>query len=260
MTTLLFDGSFPGLLTAIFEVYEYKLNDVRLATADSNPVLFGEQREVVTDASKAKRVWQGIGNCISGEARHQLYQAYLSELDTMPQTLLAYFQYAFFKQTNVHEDFSHPAVLTVHQTVRKVYREKHRMEAFVRFSETTDGLFYAVVEPDFDVLPLIAEHFEKRYADQRWVIYDCRRKYGIFYDLSSVQVVEMNFSPDMLQGKDASAAWNEKEAGFQHLWQQYFNSVNIASRKNTALHIRHMPLRYWKYLPEKQPAGTGMAG
>lgn len=260
MTTLLFDGTFPGLLTAVFEVYEYKLNDVRLATAESNPVLFGQQREVVTDAGKARRVWQGVAGCISTEARQQLYQAYLSEEETMPQTLLTYFQYAFFRQTNVHEDFSHPAVLAIHQAVRKVYREKHRMEAFVRFNQTADGLYYSVVEPDFNVLPLIAEHFEKRYADQRWVIYDSRRKYGIYYDLISVQVVEMDFSANMLQGKDTSAAWDEKEAGFQRLWQQYFNSVNIAARKNTALHIRHMPLRYWKYLPEKQPSATGMAG
>ena len=27
MTTVIYDGSFEGLLTAVFEIYEYKIND-----------------------------------------------------------------------------------------------------------------------------------------------------------------------------------------------------------------------------------------
>ena len=57
------------------------------------------------------------------------------------------------------------------------------MEAFVRFQLTKDGLYYCIIQPDYNVLPLISNHFEKRYADQRWLIYDSRRKYGIYYDL-----------------------------------------------------------------------------
>ncbi|RYZ23730.1 MAG: DUF4130 domain-containing protein, partial [Chitinophagaceae bacterium] len=56
-----------------------------------------------------------------------------------------------------------------------------------------------------------------------------------------------------------SAAYDEAESIYQELWKQYFKSVNIAARKNTKLHIQHMPKRYWKYLPEKQPnIGTGL--
>jgi probable DNA metabolism protein len=43
-------------------------------------------------------------------------------------------------------------VLTVQQTSRKVHREKHRMEAFVRFQLTKDQLYFAIVQPDFNVL------------------------------------------------------------------------------------------------------------
>ena len=44
----------------------------------------------------------------------------------------------------------------------------------------------AIVQPDFNVLPLIEKHFRERYADQRWLIYDVRRKYGLYYDLQTV--------------------------------------------------------------------------
>jgi predicted DNA-binding helix-hairpin-helix protein len=43
---------------------------------------------------------------------------------------------------------------------------------FNGFQCTKDQLYYAVIQPDYNVLPLISKHFERRYADQRWLIYD----------------------------------------------------------------------------------------
>lgn len=260
MTTLLFDGSFTGLLTAIFEAYEYKWVDVHLATIYNNSNLFGARKEITTDPAKAQRVWDGLLRYIPKAARQSLYNAFLSEAATMPQTLFTYIQYVFTSKTNISNNYSHPAVIAVQQANGKVHREKHRMEAFVRFSLTKDHLYYAVVEPDFNVLPLISEHFEKRYADQLWLIYDARRKYGIYYDLTMVAPVEIDLNKNIGHGSISDTVHDGKEAAFQQLWQQYFSSVNIAARKNTALHLRHMPLRYWKYLPEKKASITGMAG
>ncbi|RZL34744.1 MAG: DUF4130 domain-containing protein, partial [Pedobacter sp.] len=48
------------------------------------------------------------------------------------------------------------------------------------------------------------------------------------------------------------AQLNEKEELYTHLWKDYFKSTNIESRKNTKLHVQHVPKRYWKYLTEKQ--------
>jgi hypothetical protein len=36
------------------------------------------------------------------------------------------------------------------------------------------------------------------------------------------------------------------------LWQRYYAAVNISSRINPKLHLRQLPRRYWRYLPEKQ--------
>jgi len=62
----------------------------------------------------------------------------------------------------------------------------------------------------------------------------------------------MTFEDDSNDGKNIGILCDEKEALYQQLWQQYFKSVNIGARKNTRLHIQHMPKRYWKFLPEKQ--------
>jgi probable DNA metabolism protein len=124
------------------------------------------------------------------------------------------------------------------------------MEAFVRFQKLKDDTFYAAVEPDFNVLPLLIRHFKSRYADQKWIIYDLKRKYGLYYDLHNVQYISLDFA-NIGKAGDVIAAFTEDEGIYQHLWKNYFTSVNIPSRKNTKLHVRHIPKRYWKHLTEK---------
>ncbi len=165
--------------------------------------------------------------------------------------LLRFIQYGLKAGKGACDDFSHEAVITLHQTLKKVHRERHRMEAFIRFQQSADGLFFATVEPDFDVLPLISSHFARRYADQRWLIFDNKRKYGILYDLKEVHIVEQSPAAQTANALLPSISLHEEETKFQELWQQYFKSVNIKERKNTALHVRHMPKRYWRYLTEK---------
>jgi probable DNA metabolism protein len=132
-----------------------------------------------------------------------------------------------------------------------VYREKHRMEAFVRFQRTEDDLYYAGIEPDFDVIPLLSEHFEKRYADQRWLIYDLKRRYGIYYDLTTVEEVTLNLQNDPITALNVKSIFHDSETMYQDLWKNYFKHVNIASRRNIKLHVQHVPKRYWKHLTEK---------
>lgn len=254
MQTIVYSGSFEGFLCAVFDVYEYKLTGVTIVPSHKHqPSLFAEPHIVNEDLRHSDRVWKGLQKKLTHGAQDQLHRAFLSELDGIENTLLQYIQYVFASDAFLEEDYGHPAVLAVVQTAKKVWREKHRMEAFVRFQRTADELYYAIIEPDYNVLPLVAEHFKTRYQDQRWMIYDGRRRYGLYFDLDTVSTVQIQFSETTLDGKDVSPVYDETEVLYQQLWKQYFKSVNIAARKNTKLHIRHMPRRYWKYLPEKSP-------
>jgi probable DNA metabolism protein len=132
-----------------------------------------------------------------------------------------------------------------------ISRERHRMEAFIRFEKTKDNIFYAGIDPDFNVLPLLIQHFKRRYADQEWIIYDKRRKYGIYYDKNDVKEIALEMQADAsYEAGDNTYAEDEKL--YQLLWQTYFKNTYISSRRNMKLHLRHVPKRYWKYLTEKQ--------
>lgn len=249
MTTLIYDDTFQGFLTAVFHVYEYKVVDAEIVPQSRGQVsLFGNTITLETSEEKAARVFEGMKK--RKLPARDVYKTFLSELPGSENMLLQYLQYAF-ANGDVTKNYGHPAVLYVAETTRKVHREKHRMEAFVRFRQTADDLYYASVEPDFNVLPLIADHFEKRYADQQWLIYDMRRNYGIYYDLDTVATVEVDFKHLLSQRGGTDTMLNDREKEYEALWQNYFRSVNIASRKNPRLHRQHMPLRYWKYLTEK---------
>ena len=37
-------------------------------------------------------------------------------------------------------------------------------------------------------LPMLIKHFRNRYADQKWIIYDVKRGYGLHYDLHDTAI------------------------------------------------------------------------
>lgn len=253
-SNLIYDGTFDGFLTCVFHVYEYKLENVYIQNANAvQNLLFMEAETVITDTSKADRVWKGIKSKLTTNGSYTLYYAFLSEKEQVENTLLAYIKYAFNSALAVDKDFANPTVLKISKIAKMVGREKHRMEAFVRFKLTQDGVYFANIEPDFNVLPLILKHFKRRYADQKWVIYDLKRSYGMYYDLEQVEFINLDFLNNFDATKTSSEIFADEEFEFQKLWQDYFKSTNIESRKNMKLHIQHVPKRYWKYLSEKQP-------
>lgn len=251
MTTLIYDGSFEGLLTGIFEIYERKLVHTKLQKGEwHGSALFEDVIKVATDQTKARRVLKGLKERLSSEGVQRVYIAHLSEMENIDNTLIGYIRHAFDNDRNIEEDYGNKHVLRLSEIVQMIGRERHRMEAFIRFQKLGDGTFYAGIEPDFNVLPLLIKHFKDRYADQKWVIYDQKRKYGVYYDLEEVEYMEIDFSTGGNQ-KEPSGIYFEDEKLYQHLWKNYFNSVNISSRKNIKLHLRHIPRRYWKHLTEK---------
>ena len=255
MEIYVFDGTLEGLLTAVFDSYERKAVTVKLVSAEHYlPDVFQENYTVISEDSKAKRVWSGLRKKLDADWMKNFYKSFLSEQPETFQDLFDFARYIFDQPGGAEENFGNRYVLAVSQMSHKVHREKHRMEAFIRFQQTGDGIFYAHIDPDFNVLPLISDHFRKRYADQKWIIYDLKRKYGLFYDLEKVEEITFDFTAEMSPALNALPAQvlDPKEELYSLLWKDYFRSTNIPARKNMKLHIRHVPKRYWKYLSEKQ--------
>lgn len=255
MVTFVFDGSFEGLLTAIFDFYELKPAAVKLIWDKYyQPSIIEEAHTVIADSSKADRVWKGLKKKLSPEWQLKFYRAFLSEDPKTIQHLLNFSRYIFDNEAGAEKNFGNEDVMAISTMDRMVGRERHRMTAFIRFQKTADGFYYAAAEPDFNVLPLIASFFKNRFADQKWIIYDIKRKCGLFYDLKTVEIISYEFVQNIDTSKPVlpENMADEKEGLASLLWKDYFNSTNIPARKNMKLHIQHVPKRYWKYLNEKE--------
>lgn len=249
----IFDGSYTGYLCCVFEAFERKeFHAVPITESLMESTLFPEYRTIDTDPLKYNRVLSAMEKVVERKNLNLFYHYFLSD---SPVEWLNAFQLIIelIKKKKLDlRNFGDPSILRLHQTLKKVSRERHRMKAFIRFVKSDDGLYTAVVEPDFNVLPLIVEFFKNRYADQDWLIYDLRRNYGFHYSANEINEVSGNIKDTIPNPYELELNIDPKELEYQHLWSTYFKSTNIEARKNLKLHLRHVPKRYWKYLVEKK--------
>ena len=249
-----YDGTFEGLLTLVFEAFERKQDPMSIEQKGRGvPDMFAQTFDVVVDEAKADRVWQGLVKRTEMRNARMVYVVFLSELPGVEMLLWHYLKKVFTSNhTDYWQNMLDEDVHKMVQTARKVKREAHLFLGLVRFQKTADGMFFALIEPDHNILWLISNHFKNRYATQPWVIYDTRRKYGIWYDRKEVQEVLIeNPAADMHTGKLHEQARDMDEDHFTHLWKAYYQSITISERANPRQMARMMPRRYWKYLPEK---------
>ncbi len=254
MVVLSYDGTFEGLLTCIFEVYNRRLfPDVIQPEGKQPRDLFAETVAITTNSAKASRVWKSIYQKLTAKNRHMLYYSFLSEVAGIEMKILRVAQRLIDESASIVTDFGDLNVLEVDQNARKVKKEAMRMMQFIRFQQTKDGLFFCGIEPIYDVLPLVLDHFRSRFSDQQWLIYDLRRNYGAYYNKKTVEEVELSLNEiNRKTGKLDTNVLNEGDAFYQTLWKSYFEHISIKERKNLRLQRQHMPRRFWKYLTEKQ--------
>ena len=256
MQTIVYNGSFEGFLCAVFDVYEYKFTNVNIVPAHRHqPSLFAEPHIANFDLRHSDRVWKGLQKKLTNDAQEQIHRTFLSEIDGIENTLLAYIQYAFAAEGMMEEDFSNAAVRSVFQTAKKLGREKQRLETGLRFQKTADGLHYALIEPEYNLLPLVAEHFQNAYAGHPWLIYDLHRRYGMYYDRKAVSTVQIQFSD--AEGNEGLPVYDESEGLYRELWKRYFRTAKMGAPKNTRLHIRQMPRQYWKPMVKRSLPNNG---
>ena len=256
MTIYLFDGTMDGLLTAVFDAFSLKEHPEELLTeGDALPLFCERTYQVTTDEEKARRVWTGLEKKLSREAMKLISVSWLSEQKELNTTLFRYVC-KVFRQGDISRNFADPDVLAVTNIARKVLHEQLRMKQFIRFQKAKDGTYLAVVSPDHNVLPIIIDHFQDRFNDQPWLIYDAKRHYGFNYDGKTVIRITFEdesavpFSLD--NGKLNEEVLSSDDQLLQNLWRTYFKAICIKERMNPRKQLNDMPRRYWKYMTEKQ--------
>jgi len=254
-STWLYDGSFEGWLSVVFETTRLHMEPARIvATEGYIPELFEETHDVVTQVECASRVWKGLCQRGGFEVASMCRGAFLSELPGIELDLWHYQQKLFAD----HSGRFRGNVLDVHAqrvmaTARKVSHEAHLLTGFVRFQTVEQGTLFATIEPEYRVLELLGPHFSRRFPNQDWFIVDVKREQGLLYQGANLQVVSISRRGlPMAQGALREDLASSGQSQFQKLWTDYYAAINIPERRNPQLMARLLPRKYWKYLPERQ--------
>ena len=248
-----YDRTFDGMLTVVFDAYARRsFPQVIQGTDEPLPLFYDEVHPVITDEAKAGRVWKALEKKLSKDALSCLTVSYLSELPELDLHLFRYICKNIDSPVSLENNLADDDILFVTNTFRKMLYERLRMMQFIRFQKAADGTYFGIMEPQYNVLPLAIAHFKDRFADQPFVLYDKRRHYGYYYDQHEVTQVTFDESlPHFVTGKLDESLMADDEKLFQELWRTYFKAVCIRDRLNPRKQRKDMPVRYWKYLTEK---------
>ena len=165
--------------------------------------------------------------------------------DTREMTALNYLRRIVQSKGPVRDRLSDPAVIEAMDEREKVTLEAHRFKGFLRFMESEGGIFYAPFAPDNDILELILPHFLRRLPTQAFVIHDTLRHKAALWNGKDCAIAATD--------ENVSVCFSPEEENFQKLWREYYRSVNIAQRPHEKQMKGYMPVRYWKFMPEKNP-------
>ncbi|SCX75590.1 TIGR03915 family putative DNA repair protein [Alkaliphilus peptidifermentans] len=245
MIIFVYDNSFEGLLTAIYEAYYTDIKPRAIVSDEYyEPNLIDNRIYIESDITKSNKVYEAIKKKISQDALRHVYHVFLSELKEAPTVIYKYLLIAFRMGYQVDFLLTNQHVLNMHKISKKVSREKHRMLGLTRFQLIKEDFYYAPIEPDYHIIGLLAPHFANRMADQHWMIHDVKRGAAAVYDKKEWFLTEVDMK--------LQASVGAEEELYQELWKTYFKSISISERRNPKLQKNFMPTRYWKFLTEKK--------
>ena len=251
---LIYDGTYTGLLSAIFEGFRLGPEGVTDIVPEDRhqQQLFAPEIEVDTVPAHAERVITGIRKR-DPQAPKWLKRAFLCEQEHTERLIFHYVRRQMYSPEVIRLDAGDEKIRQLQRLDQQMGREVHRMHAFVRFQETPDGMFVSLVNPDFNCLPLLGPHFTERFPAMHWLIYDTKRHYGLHWDpaVRRAEFITLSTSGDGRLRQLSSEMLAGAETDYQDLWKVYFRAVDIPERRNMKLHLQHVPRRYWRYLTEK---------
>ena len=233
-------GTPSTFFTAVFDAFREK----ECVITSDRQVQLSFDSEVIRvgcDEQKCERVRNGIAK-YDRLAEEEIALALRSCDPLKEQTAFEYIRKLMNVKAPVRKMLNAPEVIEFNDIVYKVTGETHRLKGFLRFMENSAGVLYAPYSPDNNITDLLMEHFAERLKSEKFVIHDLKRKIAGMYD-----------GNEWIMGYagEAEVYLSEYERTFENLWKKYYNSVNIKERPHEKQMKGYMPVRYWKFLPEK---------
>ena len=241
-TVYLYDGSFDGFLSCVFDSYVYHEEPLHFWDQDSRePTLFSA-RDIPTDPAHAERVRIGLGR-ISPEALWLVIRGFLTCAPDREVILFRFIRRLMVRGRPLLRQLTDDTVFPLRKAVRHLEGEVHLLKGFVRFSDF-EGLLAGEIRPKNRVLPLLRPHFCDRMYNETFLLYDRAHREALVHRPGQWAILPME--------SFRMAAPSQEEAQYRRLWKRFYDTVEIRERHNPKLRRTHMPQRYWETMTEFQ--------
>ncbi|OLR65385.1 TIGR03915 family putative DNA repair protein [Peptoniphilus porci] len=232
-----YDGSFQGLLTVIFDSYKV-LEEVKDIVKETEQEDFINDRiKCVTERDKAERVKNSIIKNFSYSFYENIFMVFSSNNEkkeiAIAKTLKKLYVEGFYYIESA-DDY----VVLFRNILKRVLGEIHSYKGLLRFDEK-DGLLFAKFSPENDILYYIFNHFKRRLVKTKFIIVDIKRNRGVIYNGVRAEFFDYEMKEDF-----------KIEDDYVDLWRIFYDAIAIKERKNERLRVQNMPKKYWNYLPE----------
>lgn len=241
MKIFLTDGSPCAFYTAVFDAFNER--DCLITSKSNIQISLGSEIiSTVYSKEKCERVLNGISK-YEKDAEENILTVLRSCDPNKEQIAFAYIKKLMQVKAPIIKHMSLREVIDLNDIIYKVNGETHRLKGLLRFIETNGGVLYAPYSPDNNITDLLTKHFADRFCSERFVIHDIKRNIAGIYG-------GQNWTT--CYAGEAEIQLSENEKAFENLWKKYYKAINISERPHEKQMKRSMPVRYWKFLPEKR--------
>lgn len=250
----LYDGSYAGFLTCIYESYVRKELPVSFSTPEDPRISLYPERAVETEEAHAGRVYRSLSQRISLDAQRMVTRGFLTCMPEKEERIYAFVRLGYRIGPAVVRDLTDPRVAPLVTALTHLKGEAHQLQGFLRFSEQ-GGVLTAEIEPKNRVLPLLRPHFCARFSRERLLLYDRTHKEALLYQPRQWAILPLE--EFHLEGP------GQEERDYRQLWRRFYDTIAIRERENPRCRMTHMPKRYWDDMTEFQTEaaapGTALA-
>lgn len=238
---LIYDKTFEGFLTLVYDVYYEKLKPNSILKERPNNLILEEIKQIQSNEIKATKVLEAIKKKFSKKAFQTILNIFMCDNDDFELHLLNFIIIGF-KDKNELFNINNSSIFYIQNLEKQLFRANHKMSGFLRFEELEDNTLYAKLESRFNLCYFLGKHFYKRLNNQNYIIHDINRKLAFIKDKTSIKVENIASFEEPNLSKD--------EEKFKKLWNGFFEAVSIESRKNEKLQKTLVPLLYRTYMTE----------
>lgn len=236
-----YDGTYEGLLTCVFESFARKEIPRDVQTDGQTQLSLSPLYRISTDDIKARRVASSLPGKLGLQVTEFFQLAFLTCLTGKEIFMLRFIHMAFRYGPSVLDMLADDTVHILTKAIHHMTEESHLLKGFIRFSDYHSFLV-TVIHPKNFVLPLLQPHFCDRFSRESFLIFDENHNAALFHRPGQSKIIPL--TELMLQAPD------EEEQKYRTLWQAYYETIAIKARYNPKCRMSHMPKRYWDFMTE----------